>query len=168
MNYSQKIQRLGAHGTILILGLAVLTALAQPVAAQGSRGRTITCASANFQRTYCNTDTRSGVSLIRQLSDDRCEQGSTWGFTARGIWVDRGCRAEFALYYRASGANWDNQRQRFSQLDQGTVIPIRTDQYINSERSDGRIYTGTVAKDVVDDNRHLATPPGPTPELIVR
>jgi hypothetical protein len=108
------------------------------------------------------------VTLIRQLGNDRCEQGSTWGYTDRGIWVDRGCRAEFALYYRASGANWDNRQRRFSRLNPGTVVPIRTDQFINSERSDGRIYTGTVADDIVDDNGRLAIPRGSTAELIVR
>src|ERR1039457_6999655 len=56
----------------------------------------------------CDADTRSGVSLIRQLGNDGCEQGSSWGYTDRGIWVDRGCRGEFGLYYRATGDNWDN------------------------------------------------------------
>ena len=168
MTLPQNLRRPSAHWAILILGLAVLSALALPLAAQDSRERTLTCASANFQRTYCNTDTTSGVSMIRQLGNDRCEQGSTWGYTDRGIWVDRGCRAEFALYYRASGANWDDRQRRFSRLDPGTVVPIRTDQFINSERSDGRVYTGTVAHDIVDDQGHLAIPRGSTAELIVR
>jgi hypothetical protein len=168
MTYPLKIQRLSSHGTMLITGLAVLAALATPVAAQVSRGRTITCASANLQRTYCDADTRSGVSLIRQLGNDRCEQGSSWGYTDRGIWVDRGCRGEFGLYYRATGDNWDNDKARFARLDPGTVVPIRTDQLINSERNDGRIYTGTVAHDIVDDNGRLAIPRGSTAELRVQ
>ena len=168
MSFPLKIQRPSAHGTMLTISLAVLYGFALPVAAQDSRGRTITCESADFQRTYCDTDTRSGVSLIRQLGNDRCEQGSTWGYTDRGIWVDRGCRAEFALYYRASGGNWDNDKRRFTRLDPGTVVPIRTNQSINSERSDGRIYTGTVDHDVVDDNGRLAIPRGSAAELMVR
>ncbi|MGO8717653.1 MAG: DUF3011 domain-containing protein [Acidobacteriaceae bacterium] len=27
-------------------------------------------------------------------------QGRTWGFDGRGIWVDRGCRAEFRVGWR--------------------------------------------------------------------
>jgi len=168
MRFPLEIQRPSAHGTMLIISLAALFGFPLPVAAQDSHGRTITCASADFQRTYCDTDTRSGVTLLRQLGNDRCEQGSTWGYTDRGIWVDRGCRAEFALYYRASGGNWDNDKRRFTRLDPGTVVPIRINQSINSERSDGRIYTGTVAHDVVDDNGRLAIPRGSNAELRVR
>jgi hypothetical protein len=163
-----KVRRPSAFATILVIGLAVLYALTLPVAGQDSRGRTITCASTDFQRTYCAADTRSGVSLIRQLGEDRCQQGSTWDYTDRGIWVDRGCRAEFALYYRAPGGNWDGDRRRFTRLDPGAVVPIRTNQFINSERSDGRIYTATVDHDVVDDNGRLAIPRGSAAELIVR
>jgi hypothetical protein len=108
------------------------------------------------------------VSLIRQLGNDRCEQGSSWGYTDRGIWVDRGCRGEFGLYYRATGDNSNNDKARFARLDPGTVVPIRTDQLINSERSDGRIYTGTVAHDIVDDNGRLAIPRGSIAELRVQ
>src|SRR5260370_42180931 len=35
--------------------------------------------------------------MMRQLSGAPCQEGSTWGYDARGIWVDRGCRAEFSL-----------------------------------------------------------------------
>jgi hypothetical protein len=171
MNFLLKIQYPKAYGTLLITTLGVLCTLAMPLAAQdsrNSRARIMSCESTNFRRTSCDADTSSGVSLVRQLGDDKCVQGSTWGFTERGIWVDRGCRAEFALYYRAPGGNWDNDRRRFTRLDPGTVIPIRTNQYINSERSDGRIYTGAVTHDIVDDSGRLAIPRGSTAELTVR
>jgi hypothetical protein len=58
---------------------------------------TITCASDSGQRVYCEADTRGGVRLVRQLSDSPCQEGSTWGYDARGIWADRGCRAEFDI-----------------------------------------------------------------------
>jgi hypothetical protein len=35
--------------------------------------------------------------MTRQRSESPCRQGSTWGFDRNGIWVDRGCRAEFTL-----------------------------------------------------------------------
>ncbi|MCU1293747.1 MAG: hypothetical protein JWP08_2597 [Bryobacterales bacterium] len=65
--------------------------------AMASAQSRITCSSDNGGRQYCNADTRNGVVLVNQLSQSRCVQGRTWGFDRRGIWVDRGCRAEFAL-----------------------------------------------------------------------
>jgi hypothetical protein len=57
----------------------------------------ITCASNNGERVYCSANTRFGVQLTRQISGSPCVQGRTWGFDDRGIWVDRGCRADFVL-----------------------------------------------------------------------
>lgn len=59
-------------------------------------GQTITCSSDNGKRNYCNADTRGGVQLVRQRSGSACVQGQTWGWDRNGIWVDRGCRADFA------------------------------------------------------------------------
>jgi hypothetical protein len=63
----------------------------------GYGGRTITCSSNNGGRNYCAADTRGGVRMVNQRSGSPCVQGRTWGFDGRGIWVDRGCRADFAL-----------------------------------------------------------------------
>jgi len=63
----------------------------------GYNSSTIACASDNGLRTYCTADTRGGVRLMRQLGGSPCQEGSTWGYDSRGIWVDRGCRAEFDL-----------------------------------------------------------------------
>jgi hypothetical protein len=52
-----------------------------------------------MHRNFCRVDTRGGVRLVRQRSESPCYQGSTWGWDRRGIWVDRGCRADFALGY---------------------------------------------------------------------
>jgi hypothetical protein len=57
----------------------------------------ISCASQNNQRQYCAADTRGGVTLVRQVSQSPCVQNQTWGFDGRGIWVDRGCRADFRI-----------------------------------------------------------------------
>jgi hypothetical protein len=53
------------------------------------------CESQNNQRNYCAADTRGGVTLIRQVSQAQCVQGRTWGFDARGIWVDRDAGQSF-------------------------------------------------------------------------
>jgi len=68
----------------------------------------ITCASDDGRRVFCEADTRGRVRLIRQLSDSPCQEGSTWGYDDRGIWVDRGCRAEFEV----SGEGVDQQGQQ--------------------------------------------------------
>lgn len=68
-------------------------------------GQTITCSSNDGNRHYCNVDTRNGVRLSRQISGSACVQTRTWGYDTRGIWVDRGCRAEFVVGVRGPGGN---------------------------------------------------------------
>ena len=55
----------------------------------------LTCSSDDGEYQYCRADTQNHVELVRQISGARCEQGYSWGFDFRGIWVDRGCRAQF-------------------------------------------------------------------------
>jgi hypothetical protein len=62
-----------------------------------ARGPVLTCSSNNGERVFCGADTRSGVQLLRQISESPCRQGETWGWDERGVWVDRGCRAEFTV-----------------------------------------------------------------------
>ena len=61
----------------------------------GDAGRTVRCESKDDRSRRCDVPVGRGVQLIRQLSDTRCVQGENWGWDARGIWVSRGCRAEF-------------------------------------------------------------------------
>jgi hypothetical protein len=63
-------------------------------------GVTITCSSNNGKRNYCPANTSRGVQLTNQRSGSPCIQGQTWGYDGRGIWVDRGCRADFATMRR--------------------------------------------------------------------
>lgn len=60
-------------------------------------GYNIYCASDNGRRNVCPTDTRNGVQLVRKRSDASCDYGRSWGYDRRGIWVDRGCRADFQI-----------------------------------------------------------------------
>ena len=78
---------------LLPLGLFIL-AVALPAMSQGN---VVTCSSDDGRRHTCAADTRGGVQMTRQHSGSACVQGSTWGFDREGIWVDRGCRAEFTL-----------------------------------------------------------------------
>jgi hypothetical protein len=63
-----------------------------------SAGISLTCSSNDGRRNYCAANTRGGVQLTRQRSGSPCIQGQTWGFDNRGVWVDRGCRADFVTY----------------------------------------------------------------------
>jgi hypothetical protein len=57
----------------------------------------VRCESQDEKPRRCAADTRSGVRMARQLSRTDCVRGRNWGYDAGGIWVDGGCRAEFAL-----------------------------------------------------------------------
>jgi hypothetical protein len=93
------------------------------------------CASDDGRRNYCNADTRNGVRLIRQRSGSACTQGRTWGYDRRGIWVDRGCRADFELGDRGYGRDRDRDRDRDNDRgrDRGGYV-----QTVYCESGDGR------------------------------
>jgi len=51
----------------------------------------------------------------------------------------------------------------------GAVVRVRTDQYIDArDRSDGRIFTGTIAEDVISSDGRVIVPRGERAELIVQ
>ena len=68
----------------------------------------VTCAAApGGARVYCQADTRGGVALVRPAVPGlRCRQGIEWGFDAGGIWVEKGCRAEFEVRQYTGGPWW--------------------------------------------------------------
>jgi hypothetical protein len=74
----------------------------------------------------------------------------------------------------ASGQDRDRIRDReqptdrITRLERGTVIPVRTNEAIDVERRDNRVYPGVVDQDVRGDNGGLAIPRGSQAELIVR
>jgi hypothetical protein len=76
----------------------------------GDNSYRVTCSSNDGRHEVCEADTRGGVRMIRQLSGSACEQGRTWGYDRRGIWVDRGCRAEFEV---RNGGRPDRGRDRW-------------------------------------------------------
>jgi len=72
---------------------SVLSAAPAP---QGPTMR-MSCSSDDMRRHTCAVDTRGGVWMVHQKSEAKCIQDRTWGYDNRGIWVDRGCRAEFEI-----------------------------------------------------------------------
>lgn len=57
----------------------------------------IVCESRDARYEYCPVPVRHDVRLIRQLSRSECRFRRSWGFDRGGVWVDRGCRAEFEI-----------------------------------------------------------------------
>jgi hypothetical protein len=64
---------------------------------QSQPGQTITCSSNDGRRNWCDIGRARDAQLVRQISGSACIQGRTWGVDGRGLWVDNGCRADFAI-----------------------------------------------------------------------
>lgn len=79
-----------------VLVATMLAALAPTAAARDAAlpGQ-VRCESQDTRRVRCPLDTSRGVVLVRQLSENACIRESDWGVDAGGVWVARGCRAEF-------------------------------------------------------------------------
>lgn len=61
-------------------------------------GGLIRCESSDGRGRHCGVRVFRGVQLVRQLSRTPCIEGHSWGWDRRGVWVDRGCRAEFSVW----------------------------------------------------------------------
>jgi hypothetical protein len=150
--------------TLLTLGFLSLALLlprtAQP---QGTPPGHVICSS-NGGHVFCDADTAGGVSLERQLYDSNgCIKDQTWGYNDQGVWVDRGCSAEFALVGPGTAPN-----VFVSRIDPGTIVVVRTEEWIDAHRLMGRTYPAVVQQDVVGDNGVIAIPRGSPVELVVR
>ena len=62
----------------------------------------------------------------------------------------------------------DLDRDRFTRIEPGTTITVRTNEGIDVDRSDNRVYRGIVDQDVRGENGRLAIPRGSNVELVVR
>lgn len=72
------------------------TPLPQPVEDYAG---TLRCESWGYKYQQCNVPTSNRVELTRKIAG-KCNAGRQWGYTDDYIWVDKGCRAEFAYGYR--------------------------------------------------------------------
>jgi hypothetical protein len=59
--------------------------------------RRIVCESKGRARRLCGTTVERGVRLLKQISGTACVERQSWGWDRHGIWVDKGCRAEFIV-----------------------------------------------------------------------
>ena len=89
------------RATSLLLTGCVLASTMPAIAQSGS----LTCSSNDGGYRYCRANTQNRVTLTRQISGSPCQQGYSWGYDYRGIWVDRGCRAQFQFGYDNNNNN---------------------------------------------------------------
>jgi hypothetical protein len=58
----------------------------------------LVCASQDGRPNRCRTDFPiKRVEVDKRYSSSPCEYGRSWGYDGNEIWVDRGCRARFAI-----------------------------------------------------------------------
>ena len=76
---------------------ALLAVCASPVLVAD---QTIRCESHKHAYKTCRVDTHGYVYLARELSKGHCQQGRTWDYDQRGIWVDDNCKGEFVVEAR--------------------------------------------------------------------
>src|SRR5262249_45702445 len=78
-------------GTAIALLPSALTAMAQ--------SNTFTCSSDDGKRHTCSAPGNGAIQMLRQRSQSPCVPGRTYGIYRGGVWVDNGCRADFAVNY---------------------------------------------------------------------
>ncbi len=114
--------------SIAVLAMASLFPLNGSAAEQDALPTAVRCESRDLRWVHCPLDSRRGVDLVRQISDTPCIRDTDWGVDERGVWVARGCRADF----RARGA---------VQSDRATV----TRRMIRCESRSGRVESCPVS-----------------------
>jgi hypothetical protein len=134
----------------------VAVALAVLVAVPPAFARTVRCESRDYRYSYCSVPTYGDVRLQSELSRSACHFGRSWGYDHRGIWVDRGCRAVFAVdegdrgrYSRYDYYDRDYDRDRGSSKTGAAVAGVALGAAIaaaivaskNKNRQDGRDVT---------------------------
>ena len=67
----------------------------------GGRSQVVRCSSGSMNYVRCPVrGTISRAQLARQISGSACIQGRTWGYERGNLWVDKGCRADFTVWFR--------------------------------------------------------------------
>jgi hypothetical protein len=61
-------------------------------------GQRVFCESRDYRYNYCPVRVPRDVDLVHQQSKSECRFNRSWGWDRGGIWVDRGCAAEFVVY----------------------------------------------------------------------
>jgi hypothetical protein len=121
--------------------------------------------ASGYGRQYCAANTRGGVRLGRRLSDSDCIQGSSWGYDNGGVWVDKGCRADFEL----QGNGRSTGGFTSSMIPNGTELSVRTNETIDSKTANvGQTFSAVIAGDVLDSSGAVTIPRGSDARLVIR
>ncbi len=145
--------RAGWMGALVGLAAGWLVGAAPVAQAQGRDS--VRCGSQDGRFVRCQVPWRD-AEMIRQESDSPCIRGQTWGVDRGGLWVDRGCRAQFVEMGRGSGwqggggggwqpgPGWDreirlqcesnNKQYQFCQVDVGGHGRARLLQQLSGSR----------------------------------
>ena len=85
--------RLTKYLSLFVPAVLVLTCLS-------AGAQTFNCSSNNGQRRECQIPGHgnpNNVRMVRQLSQAPCVEGRAWGRHGNRVWVEQGCRADFAV-----------------------------------------------------------------------
>jgi hypothetical protein len=111
---------------------------------EANSGQNWSCASDDGEKHYCDADTRRGVRMVQQRSESACTRGYSWDFDDRGIWVDHGCRADFASEMRDHREDQDREHARNESMNDregGRMVSCSSDDgekhYCNAETRGG-------------------------------
>lgn len=101
---------------------------------------TVRCDSNDNRYRRCAADTRGGVRLVRQYSDSACVEGRNWGYDRDAVWVNGGCRAEFAMGRGgwSGGGDWNGGSPNGSYPNGGSVRCDSNDNRYRECRIDAR------------------------------
>ena len=107
-------------------------------------GKEVKCESSDGRRKTCGNDLYGNADLIRQLSDNACREGNTWGLRGGAIWVDKGCRGVFRVgesggrYSTTCGS--ENGRRQTCTWDRSRGKPVLLEKLSKSACVEGRSW----------------------------
>ena len=81
--------------TRAVAPLICLALVAGPLPARADQ--TIRCESYNMSYRFCSVNTDNRVEISRQISNTNCVLDRNWGYSRNGVWVNRGCGADFRV-----------------------------------------------------------------------
>lgn len=112
---------------------------------QGYAGQ-IRCESWNYAYRFCRANTGGRVDLIRTVAGT-CQRGRSWGYDNSGIWVNNGCRADFA-YGRGNfnpGESGNSNNNNTGEVVAGVAIAAGLLALLGAATSSNRSTSSTAA-----------------------
>ncbi|MBO9716927.1 MAG: DUF3011 domain-containing protein [Pseudoxanthomonas sp.] len=169
--------RAGWLATAILAGAWAIYPAGASAPAAEQTGDVVRCESEDVRRVHCPMDTAAGVDLVRQLSENACIRESDWGTDGQGVWVARGCRAEFRARTQATAVSrkmirCESEGGRTHScpvtlrgapvrlLRQLSALPCRRDESWAVGRNEIRVSRGCKGEFEIGD-RDGGFPPGP-------